>query len=197
MKQPSKTITQPWGDIGQEDFELFSNIAQTQCKPFGYLDQYDVQNEVWVILLEVRETYKAKHGPKENYYRRCVKNRMANRYAEVTKIVRKPKEENVHYHVDNYELNQYFPEDRLRKEKIDFEHQNELQRRNDLTTPRELAKEQREIKSPQPLVVDQDKLEKFSAPSQFIVKKLLEGSKISFEEQFILNKEIQCHQAQP
>ena len=57
---------------------------------FGYLDSSDLKNEIWVICLEVLPNYNAETGPLEHFLRVSVKNRLVNRFKEITKSVRSP-----------------------------------------------------------------------------------------------------------
>lgn len=72
--------------------ELIGQIAREHSKKtFGYLDRKDLESEVWRICLEILPDYDKDTGNKlEHFLRVGVRNRMVNRFKEITKSVRSP-----------------------------------------------------------------------------------------------------------
>lgn len=77
--------------MDDKTFKLIEKIANEHSnKVFGYLDKEDLKNEIWVICLEKIDTYDISKGNLENYLRVLVKNRMINKFKDITKSVRPP-----------------------------------------------------------------------------------------------------------
>ncbi len=77
--------------LDQTTFDLISKIAEDHShKTFGYLSQEDLRSEIWVICLNLIKNYDYSRGPLENYLRRSVKNRLINKFKDITKSVRRP-----------------------------------------------------------------------------------------------------------
>lgn len=77
--------------IDQKTFDLISRIAEEHShKVFGYLKEEDLQNEIWVICLKLLESYDYSKGELEHFLRASVKNRLVNRFKDITKSVRSP-----------------------------------------------------------------------------------------------------------
>lgn len=88
--------------MDEETFKLVSRIAKEHSgKIFGYLDKEDIEHEIWVICLEKINTYDISKGNLENYLRVLVKNRMINRFKDITKSVRPPCPRCPHYDPGN------------------------------------------------------------------------------------------------
>lgn len=77
--------------MDQKTFEIINKIASEHChKTFGYLDEDDLKNEIWVICLEQIKEFTFDRGELEHFLRVTVKNRLINRFKELTKNVRSP-----------------------------------------------------------------------------------------------------------
>jgi hypothetical protein len=77
--------------IDEKTFSLISRIAEEHShKVFGYLKEEDLQNEIWVICLKLLESYDYSKGELEHFLRASVKNRLVNRFKDITKSVRSP-----------------------------------------------------------------------------------------------------------
>lgn len=77
--------------MDQKVFDIISRISEEHCrKTFGYLDENDLKNEIWLICLEKLEDYNYERGELENFLRVSVKNRLVNRFKDITKSVRSP-----------------------------------------------------------------------------------------------------------
>ena len=75
-----------------EVFTLISRIASEHSrKPFGYLTQQDMVSEIWAICLTAIKEFDISRGkPLEHFLRASVKNRLINRFKELTRSVRTP-----------------------------------------------------------------------------------------------------------
>lgn len=72
-------------------FEIINKIAESHCnKKFGYLSKEDLKNEIWVICLDKLKDFDYDKGELEHFLRVSVKNRLVNRFKEMTKSVRSP-----------------------------------------------------------------------------------------------------------
>lgn len=81
------------GDINldQRTFDIINRISvEHSHKTFGYLDEQDLKNEIWQICLEKLKDYDHTRGELEHFLRVSVKNRLVNRFKDVTKSVRSP-----------------------------------------------------------------------------------------------------------
>lgn len=77
--------------IDERTFDLISRISREHShKTFGYLTEEDLQNEIWCICLKLLESYDHTKGEKEHFLRASVKNRLINRFKDITKSVRSP-----------------------------------------------------------------------------------------------------------
>lgn len=77
--------------MNQETHKLIARIAEEHSnKTFGYLDKEDLKSEIWVICLEKLPEFDPEVGKLEHFLRVAVKNRLVNRYKDVTKSVRSP-----------------------------------------------------------------------------------------------------------
>lgn len=77
--------------MDKETFDLINSIAEKHSnKPFGYLTKNDLKNEIWVICLERLQDFNGGRGELEHYLRTCVKNRLINKFKDITKTVPKP-----------------------------------------------------------------------------------------------------------
>jgi len=72
-------------------FEIINKIAESHSgKKFGYLSKDDLKNEIWVICLDKLKDFDYEKGELEHFLRVSVKNRLVNRFKEMTKSVRSP-----------------------------------------------------------------------------------------------------------
>ena len=78
---------------------MISKIAREhRNKTFGFLDEEDIEQEIWSICLEKIDTFKSDSGDQsipdeeklEHYLRSIVSNRLVNRFKKITKSVRSP-----------------------------------------------------------------------------------------------------------
>jgi hypothetical protein len=77
--------------MDKEVAKIIQKISEEHCrKTFGYLDEDDLKNEIWVICLEKLADYNNERGELENFLRVSVKNRLVNRFKDITKSVRSP-----------------------------------------------------------------------------------------------------------
>ncbi len=71
--------------------DLIEKISKEHSqKTFGYLEEDDLKNEIWVICLEKIKDYDPARGELENFLRVAVRNRLVNKFKDVTKNVRSP-----------------------------------------------------------------------------------------------------------
>lgn len=79
-------------ELSEETKKLIARIAEehSHSKLFGYLDQEDLKSEIWVICIQALPKYDEDFGPMENFLRKTVKNRLVNRFKDITKSVRSP-----------------------------------------------------------------------------------------------------------
>jgi len=78
-------------ELTDKHIEIISRIADEHCSnTFGYLTKDDLKNEIWVICLEVLPDFNQDQGKLEHFLRVSVKNRLVNRFKEITKSVRSP-----------------------------------------------------------------------------------------------------------
>ena len=71
--------------------ETITKIAKEHSKKtFGYLDESDLESEIWIICMNAIQEYDKKLGPLENFLRKTVKNRLVNRFKDVMKTVVSP-----------------------------------------------------------------------------------------------------------
>lgn len=78
-------------ELTEEEISIITRIANEHSnKTFGYLDKDDLKNEIWVICLEKIGTYSEEKGKLENYLRVLVKNRLVNKFKDITKSVSSP-----------------------------------------------------------------------------------------------------------
>jgi hypothetical protein len=74
-------------------YDLIKKIADEHCKSnkkFGYLSKTDIKNEIWVICLEKLKDFDSERGQLEHFLRVTVKNRLINKFKDITKSVRSP-----------------------------------------------------------------------------------------------------------
>lgn len=72
-------------------FDIINRISEEHChKVFGYLDENDLKNEIWAICLEKLADFNYERGELEHFLRVSVKNRLVNRFKDITKSVRPP-----------------------------------------------------------------------------------------------------------
>lgn len=57
---------------------------------FGYLTKDDLAGEICLICLNAVSSYKKTMGPLENFLRATIKNRLINKFKDVTKSLKKP-----------------------------------------------------------------------------------------------------------
>ena len=77
--------------MDQETFDVIEKISNEHCKKtFGYFDQNDLRNEIWVICLEKLNQFRPVRGKLEHFLRVAVKNRLINKFKDITKSVRSP-----------------------------------------------------------------------------------------------------------
>jgi hypothetical protein len=75
----------------KDTFEIINRIAEEHSKKiFGYLTQEDLKGEIWSICLERLKDYDQSRGELEHFLRVSVKNRLVNRFKDITKSVRSP-----------------------------------------------------------------------------------------------------------
>src|SRR5687767_13562075 len=85
-------------------FEIIDRIAEEHSGPrktFGYLNEDDLKNEIWAICLEKLKDFNEERGELEHFLRVLVKNRLVNRFKDITKSVRSPCPRCVYYDPDN------------------------------------------------------------------------------------------------
>lgn len=72
-------------------FDIINRISHEHShKTFGYLDENDLKNEIWIICLEKLKDFDPSRGYLEHFLRTSVKNRLVNRFKDITKSVRSP-----------------------------------------------------------------------------------------------------------
>ncbi len=81
--------------MDEKTLEIINRIAREHSRnlkrrPFGYLDRNDLKNEIWAICLDKIKDYDPNKGELEHFLRVLVKNRLVNRFKDITKSVRPP-----------------------------------------------------------------------------------------------------------
>lgn len=77
--------------MNKKVFDIIEKISKEHCKKtFGYLGEDDLRNEIWQICLEKLEDFDKNNGELEHWLRVVVKNRLVNRFKDITKSVRSP-----------------------------------------------------------------------------------------------------------
>lgn len=77
--------------LDQKTFDIIQRISEEHSNNlFGYLTKNDLKNEIWVICLDKLDSFTADKGDLEHFLRVTVKNRLINRFKDVTKSVRSP-----------------------------------------------------------------------------------------------------------
>lgn len=77
--------------MDQKTFDIIERISREHShKTFGYLDEGDLRNEIWTICLEKLPDFDYERGELEHFLRVAVKNRLVNRFKDITKSVRSP-----------------------------------------------------------------------------------------------------------
>lgn len=81
--------------MDQKTFDIIEKIAiehsrNLQRKPIGYLNRDDLKNEIWAICLDKLKDFNSDRGELEHFLRVSVKNRLVNRFKDITKSVRSP-----------------------------------------------------------------------------------------------------------
>jgi hypothetical protein len=77
--------------MDKKTFEVINRIAKEHSgKTFGYLNSEDLKNEIWVICLEKLKEFDEDKGKLEHFLRSSVKNRLINRFKDITKTVKSP-----------------------------------------------------------------------------------------------------------
>lgn len=79
--------------MDQKTFDIIDKIAREHSgrnKTFGYLDSDDLKNEIFLICLDKIGDYSEERGELEHWLRVIVKNRLVNRFKDITKSVRSP-----------------------------------------------------------------------------------------------------------
>lgn len=87
--KPKKLVNKE--DLTDEVVELITRISEEHSSNiFGYLEIEDLRSEIWIICLEALSEFDINTGKLENFLRASVKNRLINRFKEITKSVRPP-----------------------------------------------------------------------------------------------------------
>jgi DNA-directed RNA polymerase specialized sigma24 family protein len=79
--------------MDKETFDIINRISEEHSGPrkkFGYLTEDDLKSEIWAICLDKLKDFDRDRGELEHFLRVLVKNRLINRYKDVTKSVRPP-----------------------------------------------------------------------------------------------------------
>jgi len=77
--------------MDEKTFNIIQKIADEHShKKFGYLTKEDLKNEIWIICLEKLKEFDHSRGELEHFLRVLVKNRLVNRYKDITKAIRSP-----------------------------------------------------------------------------------------------------------
>lgn len=77
--------------MDQKTFDIIQRISEEHShKKFGYLEENDLRNEIWVICLDKLDSFNPEKGDLEHFLRVTVKNRLVNRFKDITKSVRSP-----------------------------------------------------------------------------------------------------------
>ncbi len=70
--------------------DKIANEHSGQRRTFGYLNSDDLKNEIWLICLSKLKDFDKRRGELEHFLRVLVKNRLVNRFKDITKSVRSP-----------------------------------------------------------------------------------------------------------
>jgi DNA-directed RNA polymerase specialized sigma24 family protein len=77
--------------MDENTFNLIQRIAKEHSRRvFGYLDEDDLKNEIWLICMDKLADYTEERGSLEHFLRVSVHNRLVNRFKDITKSVRSP-----------------------------------------------------------------------------------------------------------
>lgn len=88
--------------MDERTFDVINRIANEHCgKTFGYLSKEDLKNEIWVICLDKIKDFDYERGELEHFLRVSVKNRLVNRFKDITKSVRSPCPRCPFYNIDS------------------------------------------------------------------------------------------------
>ena len=93
-----------------EAYRIIEKISREHCKKtFGYLDQDDLKNEIWIICLEKLKDHDPERAPLEHFLRVAVKTRLINRFKDITKSVRSPCPRCMYYNAsgENFGCNKF------------------------------------------------------------------------------------------
>lgn len=78
-------------NLTPSQIDLITRISKEHSyNTFGYLDSEDLEGEIWRICLEVLPDFNKDEGHLEHFLRVSVKNRLVNKFKEITKSVRSP-----------------------------------------------------------------------------------------------------------
>jgi hypothetical protein len=77
--------------IDDRTFEIIDRISKEHShKTFGYLTEEDLRNEIWTICLDKVKDFSYERGELEHFLRVTVRNRLINKFKDITKSVRSP-----------------------------------------------------------------------------------------------------------
>jgi len=180
--------------MDKKTFAIIDKIANEHShKVFGYLDQNDVKNEIWVICLEKIKEFDTSKGKLEHFLRSLVKNRMINRFKDITKTVKSPCPNCPLYRPDETPDCSMFGEDKHLCEKW-TKYQVLVKSRNSLLNPTEQKIEipiDLDISNRAYLDEIKDKVAKFIDPKfKMDFNQFVSGGRISTQKMKKLKKEI-------
>lgn len=92
-KKEKKKDTHVYERVTKETEEIINRIADSSSNnTFGYLDKGDLKGEIWVICLNALKDFKSDDGKNklEHFLRVTVKNRLVNKFKDITKTVNSP-----------------------------------------------------------------------------------------------------------
>lgn len=79
--------------ITDHQYQIIDRIAKEHSgknKCFGYLDQEDLRNEIWLICLQLLSDFDSDRGNLEHFLRVGVHNRLVNKFKKITNNVKPP-----------------------------------------------------------------------------------------------------------
>ena len=163
--------------------ETIQKIAETHSnKTYSYLEKEDLQSEIWCICIGALQEYEPKHGPLENFLRKTVKNRLVNRFKEITKTVSSPCPKCEFFDTTKPGNCAQFGEEKGKCDKFK-KYQINLESRNNLLAVSDYDKTIAQKTSHVDILADKELLnrirEKLSKDFQYEMDKLLSGEKLN------------------
>ena len=173
--------------------ETIQSIAEAHSnKTYSYLEKDDLKSEIWCICIGALQEYEPKHGPLENFLRKTVRNRLVNRFKEITKTVSSPCPKCEFFDTTKPGDCAMFGEEKGKCDKWK-KYQINLESRNNLLAVSDYNKTEAQKTSHVDILANKEMLllirEKLSKEFQYEMDRFLSGEKINQRKMEILVKE--------